>query len=530
MSISNLQISILEILDDKKKYLTLNEITKDLNKYNVNLRTIQRELSSLIKNQRVTKEGKTANATYSIDEMTRYYKKYKFIYVCKDKEIAGLFFKLKDMYRFYYTNSFLINLSQPISTIPLSIEYFDFKEIPPIFEENIPEGINREIIEIGAHTSDDFDLLTLLDDNIGDLFFTKTQEMFTNNDYKKNPSYLSSLDEILGENNRINILKDFKIQIQDKQIFPEGHDLSKLEMKQTHGISGFQYKKLVNIDFENKEITSDTENSNIYIFKPYSKAKANPNNENYFPHISINEHLFMSFAKNELGFRVPYSAIIKRENDDEFHYIVKRFDRLGTNRYAKTTFAPYLGLISSTKYDTTSEKMFTRIAEELISPKERMKLLKHYAYSVIIQHEDMHTKNLSLIIESSKVFFSPLYDIACTGIYDTTKKLDSTLTINGKSKNIRPNDFKVLCKILNVDFKEFKIEVSLIASIYKGRLPIYINEIKTLGSIPFYKSKLKKKVGNDAQWVREKDSIEFSDVLFNFHKKRVEELISLNWI
>ena len=141
MSISNLQISILEILDDKKKYLTLNEITKDLNKYNVNLRTIQRELSSLIKNQRVTKEGKTANATYSIDEITRYYKKYKFIYVCKDKEIAGLFFKLKDMYRFYYTNSFLINLSQPISTIPLSIEYLILKRFLQFLKKIFQKGL-----------------------------------------------------------------------------------------------------------------------------------------------------------------------------------------------------------------------------------------------------------------------------------------------------------------------------------------------------------------------------------------------------
>ena len=31
----------------------------------------------------------------------------------------------------------------------------------------------------------------------------------------------------------------------------------------------------------------------------------------------------MSFAKNTLGFRVPYSAIVKNENDEEYHYIVK---------------------------------------------------------------------------------------------------------------------------------------------------------------------------------------------------------------
>jgi serine/threonine-protein kinase HipA len=59
----------------------------------------------------------------------------------------------------------------------------------------------------------------------------------------------------------------------------------------------------------------------------------------------------MSFAKNTLGFRVPYSAIVKNEKDDEFHYIVKRFDRLGLHRYAKSTFAVFLGLRSENKYD-----------------------------------------------------------------------------------------------------------------------------------------------------------------------------------
>ncbi len=103
-----------------------------------------------------------------------------------------------------------------------------------------------------------------------------------------------------------------------------------------------------------------------------------------------------------------------------------------------------------------AKKLFERIAKELISPHERMELLKHYVYSVIIQHEDMHTKNLSLIYDRELVFFAPLYDVACTGFYDTSKGYDSHLTINGKQSNIRPNDFKPLCERLKVNFKEFK--------------------------------------------------------------------------
>lgn len=285
----------------------------------------------------------------------------------------------------------------------------------------------------------------------------------------------------------------------------------------------------VNIDFENKRISSD-ESAHLYILKPYSKPKANKDNENYFPHISINEHLFMSFAKNELGFRVPYSAIVKTQEDEEYHYIVKRFDRYGVHKYAKATFAVFLGLRSENKYDTTSERLFKRIARELISPKERLELLKHYVYSMIIQHEDMHTKNLSLIYDKEFVLFSPLYDVACTGMLDGVKGYESHLPINGKQKHIRPNDFKPLCKILQIDFRDFKKEAIRIATIYKNELPNYIEEIKKLDSIPFYKRRLTQKVGGDSYWKAEKESIEFHELLSSFHANRVKELERLGWI
>jgi serine/threonine-protein kinase HipA len=237
----------------------------------------------------------------------------------------------------------------------------------------------------------------------------------------------------------------------------------------------------------------------------------------------------MSFAKNELGFKVPYTAIMKTD-DQEYHYVIKRFDRYKIHRYAKATFAVFMGLRSENKYDTTSEKLFTRIAKELISPTQRMELLKHYVYSVIIQHEDMHTKNLSLIFDKGKVLFSPLYDIACTGFYNTSKKYDSHLKINGKQKNIRPNDFKRLCEILNIKHLDFKNVAKDIALKYKDILPLYIEEIKELGSIPFYKMKLVQKVAGVPEWKASKEPMEFADVLTKFHSKRVNELQNLGWM
>ena len=522
------KIDILDILTKKKEALTLNKIRKEL-RLSIQPKMLLRELNDLLDTNRIAREGTTNNAKYYIDEVLRYYKKFIFLYVHKDNEVAGYFIKLKDCYRFIYSTEFLINLSSEIATIPLDVKAYNYTELPPVFEENIPEGINRDILETNTRESDEFELLLKLEDNIGDLYFSKTTETF-HSQLKKGESYLNLLPEILATNKKIEVLDNINIKLDEIHLFPENFDLTKLAIQKSDGISGFQYKKLVNLDFEKKEISAEDGKSKEYILKPYSKLKADPLNPHYFPHISINEHLFMSFAKNELDFRVPYSAIIKRDIDEEFHYIVKRFDRYGTHRFSKNTFAPFLGLVSSTKYDTSSEQIFKRIAKEIISPKERMELLKHYVYSVIIVHEDMHVKNLSLIFEGGKVLFAPLYDIACTGIYDTSKGFDSHISINGKQNNIRPNDFKPLCKLLNINFKSFKKEAYKIASIYEERLPLYIEELKKLGKIPFYKAKIKKKIGEQGDWVRDKEPVDLTEVLEKFHKKQVSRLKELNWI
>ena len=520
---------VLDILIKQNDYISLNKIINILDKKPNYLRTLQKIIKELKDNQRVIQEGKASLAKVRIENIQRSYRRYDFIYVVKNNQAAGIIFKLDDMYRFYYLSDYIADGLPAITLLNVSISPYDFKEIPALFEEDIPEGINREILETAHKTSDEFELLTLLSDNIGDLSFTKTLDDVNINKAITSPSYLSIQDAMLGTNKKINVLSNFKINIDEEFLFPESHDLTKLKQAKNDGISGFQYKKLVNIDFEKKEIYDDGNITHHYILKPYSKIKSNKNTESYFPHIALNEHLFMSFAKNELGFKVPYSAIVKTDNS-EYHYVVKRFDRYKLSKYAKSTFAVYMGLRSDNKYDTSSEKLFTRIAKELISPHQRMELLKHYVYSVIIQHEDMHTKNLSLIIDKGKVLFSPLYDIACTGIYSTTKKLDSHISINSKQTNIRPNDFKVLCKILNIKYSDFKKEAFIIANTYKNGLPLYLDEIDKLGSIPFYKMKQSVKIGEGPIWKAMPEAEEFSNILRKFYNKRVIELTSLGWI
>jgi len=529
MPINRVKSDILSILIESKTYVKTQELSLRLKKHKLNPRTFQNEIKSLIDTGRVAVDGKASLTSYILQEIQRIYPSSKFLYVCKDNLVVGLLFSVKGIYRFYYTSEYLAKYDLAIPTIPLQLEAVDFEKIPAVFEDNFPEGINREIFETTHKIADEFEMLPRLEDSVGDLCFSKTKnkcEMIE----KKGVGYLASLEEILGKNKRIEVLEGYEIKLDDKELFPESQDLSTLQSLRTEGISGFQYKRFVNIDKENKQIVS-SDGAGEYILKPYSKLKADADSEFYFPHLAMNEHLHISFAKNELGFNVPYSAVVKRAEDCEFHYIVKRFDRFHHTRFAKATFGVFLGLRAENKYDTTSEKMFTRISKELLAKKERMNLLKYYLYSVLIVHEDMHTKNLSLIFDYAKVLLAPLYDISATGFYSSGFGYESHLTINGKRNNIRPNDFKALCKILSIDFKEFKEQAYEMAKQYRDVMPKYFEEVAKLGSIPFYEKKERRVHGETGKTkTLIGDKREFVDVLRAFHNKRVEELYTLGWI
>jgi serine/threonine-protein kinase HipA len=528
--ISRETIDVLDTLlkSNDNNYISLKDISKILNKPSTATRTLQRTLKELVDNKRAIREGHSSTTGYRAENVERFYRRFDFIYVHKGAHTAGIIFKFDSHYEFYYLSEYIVDLAPKISSLDITIAPHIFEEIPAAFEENIPEGINKEILEIKTKTSEEFKILSELKNNIGDVYFSKTLDDISYKEQSSSPSYLEILSDLLGENPKINVLEDFTIDLPDVDLFPEGHDLTKLTKMSNDGISGFQYKKLVNVDFNNKKVYFSENDSRNYILKPYSKYKSNHLLETYFPHISLNEHLFMSFAKNTLGFRVPYSAIFKSD-EGEYHYLVKRFDRYKVHRYAKASFSVFMGLRSEQKYDTTSEKLFKRISEELISTSERMELLKHYVYSVIIQHEDMHTKNLSLIFDKGKVLFSPLYDIATTGLYSTTKGYDSHLKINSKQYKVRPNDFKALCTSLKIKHSEFKKEATKIAIAYINELPSYIDEIKNLGDIPFYRMKLKSKAGESPKWVANGEPIQFADRLSNFHAKRSIELVKLGW-
>ena len=129
-----------------------------------------------------------------------------------------------------------------------------------------------------------------------------------------------------------------------------------------------------------------------------------------------------------------------------------------------------------------------------------MELLKYYFYSMVISHEDMHTKNLSLLIDGGVTLMAPLYDVACTRIYSNTKGYDTHLTIDGQRTNITPRHFRVLVDIFDVSYKEFMKEAQLIVERYCEVMPLYVKSMRSLGDLEFYTMKQVVRPGRASEW------------------------------
>ena len=179
----------------------------------------------------------------------------------------------------------------------------------------------------------------------------------------------------------------------------------------------------------------------------------------------------MTFAKNELGFDVPYTGIIKAK-DVDYHYITKRYDRILTStgllKYNQVDFAQVINVKSAEKYKRSSEELFEALNRKLSTSESKLDAIKFYYYSYLIKHADLHLKNVgALEIGMNKYILAPLYDLISVGIYNG-ESWDLGLSMKEpfkKPKNWKIADFVKLAKIVGVSELMFKKEARVIVNI-----------------------------------------------------------------
>jgi serine/threonine-protein kinase HipA len=168
-----------------------------------------------------------------------------------------------------------------------------------------------------------------------------------------------------------------------------------------------------------------------YIFKPPSSK---------FPEMPANEHLTMRMAES-FGIQVVPSSLI-RLSSGELSYITKRIDRQENGE--KIHMIDMFQITEAfDKYKSSMEK----VGKALHNYSNNTLLDKTFYFDLAIfafltGNNDMHLKNFSMIKNPSAWALSPAYDLLNVAIVFPKDDEELALTLGGKKKKLKREDFK----------------------------------------------------------------------------------------
>ena len=409
------------------------------------------------------------------------------IFVVKNKQFIGTLSQEYGKIRFVYSdeipeNSYLQGLLEKENTS---------NTLFPIFENMLPEFEQVNFIKAKNNITTEIEVLLYLSDIHGSYEFYKEEEFKELDLQEQNTFNFNDVkDEILGNNYTFPNILEYSLDIDDSILYPNGLANSKVI-----GLSGYQYKFSIIKDDDKEAISYDPSKSSNYFMKPYSKYYTtyapNDKNRSYIPYLLINEHLFMSLAR-DFGFSVPYNAIIKHGSD--YHYIIKRFDRYGELKIDHHELLTLMNKNSDQKYKVTMKDVM-ETAKEYISKEQLVELYRFIVFSVVIGHGDLHAKNISLIYSSNKfdektMQLSPFYDISTTKIYKDTKINDVGLKIGNKTSKIKKVDLLQLASWIDIEVTLAENLVEQTSKQFIDSFESYIEKLPAnIKALPYHTSK-----------------------------------------
>lgn len=329
--------------------------------------------------------------------------------VFKDGQRIGLLFDSEPL-SFQYADACLKGeLAAPfVDLIPLSAERQSGPEIGAFFENLLPEGEQRAIVEARHHVSSVFGLLSMLGgETVGALVIMSAGQSL-------NPGYIdTSWATILDARDKL------------------GED-ENASRALGNTISGAQHKVLLYLDG-----ATDTPRLprgaalTTHILKPditHTRAKVWAS--------AINETLIMRAAE-----RCGLGVANVRYINEAKSCLVERFDRQsndGTNwqRFHQADLCQLLGIKSDTKYERDGGPSFAQcyhlVKQKSSNPaQDCMRLLRWLFFNLYVGNYDSHAKNLSLLYRDGEVRLSPFYDLMCTAIYPGLSR-NFAMTVGGE--------------------------------------------------------------------------------------------------
>ena len=460
--VSQTEQILLELFDTYPE-ATTSEIIK---RTGIARRTVQKYLALLVETGRIEAlgqgRGRYYRRVYSSEESLSH------LAVLKNDILVGKLTYGNGAYSFEYDGQYK-------GAELMGIKRGDTAKVPilyPVFENLLPEYERRD--RMLSDLKDSADILSLLYNVQGDFRFIPYFELFK---YKSaaqtRPAWHTMKHKILGVNTYPNLIK--------AHILISDEILEEASQREHSSLSGYQHKIDIHLDTE-KGIIEESERDANYLMKPLNRtmtdyfARDKNRQKRYYPFLALNEHLFMSFAKNELKLNTPYSGVVFAKEGD-FHYIVKRYDRYGQYAYGQYDMAQLLNIPSDKKYKTDTLTLLNAFAKKVKEAESLLNMFRFQVYASLMQHSDLHAKNVSVLdTGKEKYILAPLYDVISVGVYNG-KANDLGLPLSDKARKYGKytvDDYLVMADVLGIGKNKAKIVLKQTIEIYLDRFPDYI--------------------------------------------------------
>ena len=221
--------------------------------------------------------------------------------------------------------------------------------------------------------------------------------------------------------------------------------LAKQVVQRSISVPGVQPKISMTISTErhNNRLTVVGMPDGKYIFKPPSDI---------YPEMPANEHLTMKIAEAS-GIRVVPSSLIRLKSG-ELSYITKRIDR--TEKGAKIHMLDMFQITEAfDKYKASLEKIGKAIHEHSTNTLlDKLLFFELALFSFLTGNSDMHLKNFSMIETPAGWVLAPAYDLLNVAIANPEDTEELALTVDGRKKKIKRNNFINLGKSLQLTDKQ----------------------------------------------------------------------------
>lgn len=220
-------------------------------------------------------------------------------------------------------------------------------------------------------------------------------------------------------------------------------ELAKKTVNKGLTIPGVQKKLSLHLEKNRKEARFTlVDYPTGYILKPQSAD---------FDELPEAEHLAMTMARATGITVVPFSLI---KLEDEYAYITKRVDKTDEGKLAMEDFCQLSGRSTADKYKGSYEECGKIVKQ--YSGRSGFDLTELYLRLVfcdVIGNSDMHLKNFSMKEirpKSREYVLSEAYDLLPVNIVMPADQDYTGLTLNGKKRNLRRNDFLALAENLGI--------------------------------------------------------------------------------